>query len=107
MKTGRDFIKIDNGNLWVINLNNMIPLNILVTKKISLTLDGVENLQDRNYINLLRDQIDWIDCNQEFIKRKANKLYHDYISGKLPTKIESRCVNFVALDKIVSDAQFF
>lgn len=63
MKNNIDFIKIDNGKLGVINLNNMIPVNFNVIKKIP-----IDEIQNQKYRTLLDNQHNWIKSNQDYDK---------------------------------------
>ena len=57
MKESMDFIKIDNGQAGVINLNNMFPVieEVIIEKNINLE-------EDNKYKELLVNQLDW--CNK-------------------------------------------
>ena len=48
MKESMDFIKIDNGQAGVINLNNMIPVSLEYVKQIDFSL------YDEKYVGLLK-----------------------------------------------------
>lgn len=93
MKNSLDFIKIDNGNLGVINLNNMIPV-----VDCALFLLDVEK-EDEKYRNILYGQIRFINSHAEEICTKARKLYlsvteyHSYLAG--------RCARFKELEQKV------
>ncbi len=91
MKNSLDFVKIDNGKLGVINLNNMIP----VVSSALLELD-IER-EEEKYRNILYGQIRFINHHREEICIKAKKLYlavtehHSYL--------ERRCAKFKELEQ--------
>ena len=70
MKESMDFIKIDNGQAGVINLNNMIPVSLEYVKQIDFSL------YDEKYVGLLKKQAIWINKNSPKIKSKTLKLYN-------------------------------
>ena len=91
MKNSLDFIKIKNGRLGAINLNNMIP----VPEKAILEFDVSKEKEP--YRNLLYGQIRYINKHSTEILAKAQKLYisvtqhHSYL--------EKRCAKFQLLEK--------
>ena len=98
MKDNVDFLKIDNGNLGVINFNNMIPVtpnNYIIPnlKKKSF------NMQELQYQFLLLSQLNWLNRNVHLVKNKAQNLYNRYSKNKLPTNIMNRCCNFKLLEQ--------
>ena len=80
MKNMLDFFKIKNGELGVINFNNMIP----VTSK--------------NYL-LINLNSDKLDKNNIQVRKKSNMLYKLYTNGKFPLNIIKRCCNFKLLEE--------
>ncbi len=100
MKNSIDFVKIDNGNLGVINLNNMIPILRQYMIKIDTRIKKTENKDDIKYKMLLNNQLSWINrkANQNKIILRAQKLREKYINGNLPKNIKQRCVNFIELE---------
>ncbi|MGL6063536.1 MAG: type III toxin-antitoxin system ToxN/AbiQ family toxin [Fusobacteriaceae bacterium] len=87
MKESIDFIKIENGQAGVINLNNMIPISLKHIKKIDFYLC------DKEYMELLKKQVRWINENLPKIIMKSSKLYK-LISEKENTVFHKRCNNF-------------
>ena len=67
-----DFIKIDNGKLGAINLNNMIPVNKENIKKINFNL-----ITNSQYKELLIDQLNWCNKpkNKDTIINRSSRLY--------------------------------
>lgn len=64
LKAKLDFLKLDGGKLGAINFNNMLP----VTEKniIKIDLDKkCSNKQEEQYMKLLKDQIYWLNRNDD------------------------------------------
>lgn len=99
MKNNIDFLKIANGDLGVINFNNMIPVKMEYITKIVTNEDAKK--EDSKYIVLLNKQLSWINKRENAAKiiNKAKKLRDKYINDTLPMNIKNRCVNFVKLEK--------
>ena len=100
MKNTIDFIKINNGKLGVINLNNMIPLANNTYSKIK-----INSLTDKKYKTLLRKQYNWIIANQKTIITKAKDLHNKMIAydstlNTFEIKVKSRCCDFLLLEGI-------
>ncbi len=98
MKNNIDIIKIDNGNLGVINFNNMIP----VTKNnyIMFDLYGIpKNDNEKKRQELLKSQLLWLNKNNKIIRNKAIKLYMFYKEDRLPKNVKDRCCNFILLEE--------
>lgn len=95
MHKQRDLIKIDNGKLGVINLNNMIPIPI--SRCIRLEL---ETLGDSKYQTLLRKQLIWCNKNSQEIITTAEKLYElIYYSDEPNSMLRHRCCDFRLLER--------
>lgn len=92
MKNNIDFVKIDNGDKGVINLNNMIPV---VDE--AIILYDILNEEDEKYKNLLLDQLKFINQNADKIVVKAKKLYHKVTN--FDTHLNKRCVKFKLLEE--------
>src|SRR5690554_5615602 len=105
MKNSLDFLKINGGELGVINFNNMIPIPPGSAQEIDINKLPTKSKGDRDYKNLLIKQISW--CNQsenrEKIKKKAFNLIDLMIAGKLKKNIVNRCCNFPLLIKKAKD----
>ena len=98
MKNNLDFIKIDKGNLGVVNFNNMIP----VTQKNYELLDlksTPKNTSELKWQNLLKTQLLWLNKNIKNVKGKAFNLYNKYKNNTLDERIKKRCCNFILLEK--------
>lgn len=94
MNNSRDFIKIDSGNLGVINLNNMIPVLDKYIQEVDITNYAIKNKHDVDYVNLLSNQLTWCNSNREAIKVKALKLYKLISKGYGNDNLMLRCCDF-------------
>lgn len=92
MKESMDFIKIDNGQAGVINLNNMIPVSLECVKQIDFSL------YDEKYVGLLKKQAIWINKNSPKIKSKTLKLYN-FIVTRENTIFHKRSNDFRLLEE--------
>lgn len=98
LKSKLDFLKIDNGKLGAINFNNMIP----VTEKNIIKIDlnkKCSTKSDEKYIKLLKQQIYWLNRNDDKIYGRSKKLYEKYLNGTLDKNIFERCCNFKLLEE--------
>lgn len=96
MKNSIDFMKLDEGNLGVVNFNNMIPVksnNITV-----LDLDK-EMFEFYKYSNLLKLQLYYLRENDAQLFRHSKQLYNRYLNNNLPKNIYDRCCNFKLLEE--------
>lgn len=90
-----DIIKIQNGELGVINFNNMIPIPISKCNKIEVT-----SLPDIKYQKLLKKQLNWCNRHQKEILASAQTLYQNiYYSGYVNLNLRSRCCDFKRLEE--------
>ena len=93
-----DFLKIDGGKLGAINFNNMIPVTERNIIKIDLSKKYTKKSEIK-YINLLKEQILWLNRNKDKLYGRAFKLYTKYMNGSLNTNIAKRCCNFKLLEE--------
>lgn len=98
MRTTLDFLKIDNGNLGAINFNNMLPVTNSNIIKIDLDKNCFSKTEEK-YIKLLKEQLYWLNRNDEKIFGRSKKLYDKYIDGTLNQNIAKRCCNFKLLEE--------
>lgn len=98
MKNMIDFVRIDNGNLGVVNFNNMIPVQEDNYVKVDLNAIPL-TVSELKYQNLLKSQLAWLNKNIKSIKNKSTSLYQNYLESTLPTNIRNRCCNFQLLEK--------
>lgn len=94
MKNTQDFLKIDNGILGGINLNNMIPI-----PKSCLHEIDIKSIKDMKYRKMLYMQMDWIEKNKERINKRAKNLYFLIIQKKATNCLIERCCDFKLLEK--------
>ena len=98
MKDNLDFMKINHGNLGVVNFNNMIPVLKENYTLIDLNNKPTNN-QDLTYYYLLLAQLSWLNAHRLQVIRKATHLYDLYITNKLSPNIKKRCCNFPLLEE--------
>lgn len=95
MKKQKDFLKIKNGELGVINFNNMIPIPISKCHKID-----IDNMEDKRYKTLLNNQVAWCNIHIDEIIETAEKLYELICySNKATTILRNRCCDFRLLER--------
>lgn len=94
MKNTQDFLKIDEGRLGGINLNNMIP----IPKRYLQTIE-VSKIKDRKYRKMLYMQMEWIERNRLRINNRAKNLYYLVVEKKATEKLIERCCNFKLLEE--------
>ncbi len=94
MKNDIDFIKIKNGELGAINLNNMIPIHPNLVTIIDTAILKDDSKDNIKYKFLLINQINWINKNQTLIFKKAKKLYIGITNNKFSGQLKVRCVDF-------------
>lgn len=100
MKNKIDFYKIDGGKLGAVNFNNMIPVSKDNYKIVDLNKNKNSlTKEDQKYQELLKDQLAWLNKNQQQIRKKASKLYYLYRNNRLSPNIRSRCCNFLLLQE--------
>ena len=93
-----DFLKIDYGKLGAINFNNMLPVTEKNINKIQLNKKNT-NKNEEKYINLLKEQLLWLNRNKVQIYNRCDKLYNKYINNTLSPNIVKRCCNFKLLEE--------
>ncbi|MBR1376789.1 MAG: type III toxin-antitoxin system ToxN/AbiQ family toxin [Bacilli bacterium] len=93
MRSSLDYIKLDNGNLEIVNFNNMLPVTKNVYKIILI------NYNEHNYSVLLQKQLDWLNENKNEVRNKATKLYKYYNNNHLNGNIMGRCCDFKLLEE--------
>lgn len=98
MKTTLDFLKIANGNLGVINFNNMLPVTDKNITKLNLNKKCLTKTEEK-YIKMLKEQIFWLNRNDNKLYAKSKKLYDKYINGTLNDNVAKRCCNFKLLEE--------
>ncbi len=93
-----DYMKINNGELGIVNFNNMIPL-------ISDTYEDMDlstikyNSEEEKYRLLLIKQYEYLLDHVLELRDKSQKLYYLYTHDYLDEKIKNRCCNFKLLEE--------
>ena len=95
MKDMQDFLKIDNGRLGGINLNNMMPI-----PRSCLTRININYIKDFKYRYMLLSQIRWINDNSLRIQNRARNLYYLILYGHTTKALKTRCCNFRLLERM-------
>lgn len=97
MKGYVDFIKIKDGELGVVNFNNMVPVR--ENNYTLIDLDNDDNqISSIKYNRLLKEQSWWIKDNFSLVQNKARKLYKLYMTGHLAKSVRERCCDFPLLE---------
>ena len=97
-----DVIKIADGKLGIINFNNMIPVSNDVIQKLDIRPSSSDTPKEREYKELLNNQLDWCNDNIDNIIKKANKLYR--LITQSPEKsinLTRRCCDFKKLEAVL------
>ncbi len=88
-----DIYKIKNGELGIININNMIPVPIEeLTEALSVT-------KDKKYKKLLTEQITFINNDRRRLLKKVDNFQKMYWKGYLDTNVLMRTCNFTLLQE--------
>ena len=98
MKDYVDFIKIQNGELGVVNFNNMIPVKKSNYSLIDLDKDE-RLLENRKYQIMIKKQSWWLKDNFLLVQKKAIRLYQLYENKHLNKRVMDRCCNFKLLEE--------
>lgn len=98
LKTKIDFLKLDNGKLGAINFNNMLPVTEKNIIKLDLDKECLTKSEEK-YTKLLKEQIYWLNRNDEKLYVRSKKLYDKYLNGTLDKNIAKRCCNFKLLEE--------
>lgn len=102
LKSKLDFLKIDNGKLGAINFNNMLPVTENNIVKLDLDKECLTKSEEK-YTKLLKEQIYWLNRNDEKLYGRSKKLYDKYINGTLNSNIAKRCCDFKLLEEKCSE----
>lgn len=98
MKNNLDFLRLDNGKLGAINFNNMLP--VMEENIIIIDLDKkMETKTEQKYQKLLKQQIYWLNRNDEKLYSRVEELYDKYTNNTLNNKLKLRCCNFKLLEE--------
>lgn len=110
-KSQVDFIKIfdertknEHGapkTIGIININNMIPVDDSVIKKIDLKINQHSDIKVNQAKALMQKQIKWCRNNFDVIQNRTNKVYR--LVTEEPDKnrrLVARCLKFSELEKV-------
>lgn len=98
LKGTMDLIKIDNGELGVINLNNMIPVGNQNYTIFDFNDKRISYIDDKRR-KLLSKQLRYLNKDYSFIKNRAKIIYNLYAYNELSKSLMKRCCNFQLLEE--------
>lgn len=93
IKPGRHILKLDGGKLGLLGFNNMIPVN-----DDALISFNVDDEPDKQYAELLRRQITYINRNKANVLGHASSTYFNVVS-KRNNFLLRICCDFKKLEK--------
>lgn len=88
-----DIYKIKNGELGVVNINNMIP-----TPMNELT-EVLPTVKDSKYKKMLQEQLTFLNNHKAELFKKVNYFQNIYRKGHLTENVLKRCCNFILLEE--------
>ncbi len=88
-----DIFKIKNGELGIININNMIPVPDFVL------IELLPIINDNKYKQLLINQLTYINNHKRKLLKKVERYFSLYLKGNLSINQFSRCCDFLLLEK--------
>ena len=97
LKNTIDLVKIDEGKLGVININNMIPVNEKNYELFDLNISN-KSVEEVKRIRLINQQLRWLNSHKNNIIGKALGLYNKFINNKLSKNVVDRCCDFKLLE---------
>lgn len=92
-----DIFKIRNGELGIININNMIPTPI------ECITEALPTITDEEYKTLVKDQTTFINNHKKDLFTKIRYFTLQYDKGNLPDKVKERCCDFRLLEEKCHD----
>lgn len=92
-----DIFKIKDGELGVVNINNMIPTPIEELTEVLPTIT------DKKYKKMLEGQLTFLNNHKAELFKKINIFQNMYRKGHLPKNILDRCCDFVLLEEKFKD----
>lgn len=93
IKAGKHIMKIDDGRLGLLGFNNMIPVP---TSEISII--SIDSLSDKNYADLLKRQIGFLNEKKKAVYDHANGTYNLVINKKSKFLTSISC-DFLSLER--------
>ncbi len=88
-----DIYKIKNGELGVVNINNMIPTPIEELTEVLPTI------KDKKYKKMLEEQLTFLNNHKAELFKKINHFQNMFRKGHLDSRIIERCCNFILLEQ--------
>lgn len=79
-------------------MNNMIPVSKNNYELFDLNKKTKNNVE-KSRINLMNNQLRWLNFHKKEIYTKSKLLYNLYKNNKLPQKVVDRCCDFPMLEK--------
>lgn len=92
-----DIFKIRNGELGIININNMI------LTPIECITEVLPTITDEEYKTLVKDQTTFINNHKKDLFTKIRYFTLQYDKGNLPEKVKERCCDFRLLEEKCHD----
>ena len=89
-----DIFKIKDGELGVVNINNMIPTPIEELTEVLPTV------KDQKYRKMLEGQLTFLNNHKADLFKKINYFQNMYRKGHLTENILNRCCNFILLEEV-------
>ena len=99
MKNQIDFLKINSGEWGVINFNNMIPIHPSCLTVVDMKISETDSKFEKDYKNLLANQLSWCNANKAVILARAEKLYRMITTKRAWPELARRCCDFAADEK--------
>ena len=98
-KKALDIFKIKDGELGIVNINNMIPTPI------SCLTEVLPLIKERRYKKLIIEQTTYLNDHKRDLLDKVNFFMLKYNTNKLPKRIKDRCCDFNILKEKCKDYQ--
>jgi len=92
-----DIYKIKDGELGVVNINNMVPTPIEELTEVLPTI------KDIKYKKMLEEQLTFLNNHKAHLFKKIKHFQNMYRKGHLSKNILNRCCNFELLEKVFSE----
>ena len=92
-KNALNIFKINDGELGIVNINNMIP------SPISCLTEVLPLVKDKQYKNLVINQTAYLNKYKRGLMRKVKKFILQYNKNLLPKRIMDRCCDFKLLEE--------
>lgn len=99
MQNSTDFFKINGGVYGAINFNNMIPVFKGEYTSVNLKICPGDTVPERNYKNLLINQLEWCKHHEREINNRAQRVHRLITSGTAFEPLQKRCCDFAVLER--------